>query len=48
MPATRTFSDSATFPLFGAVAAAFAFVVEVVREAVRLRRAMHGRSFDQE
>ena len=48
MPATRTFEDGMSFPLLAMLSAALTFVVEVVRETARLRRAMHVRSFDQD
>lgn len=40
MPATKTFQDTPSVPLFGAVATLFAFVADVIRDALRLRAKM--------
>lgn len=40
MSATKTFHDTPSVPLFAAIAAAFAFVTDVIRDTLRLRAKM--------
>lgn len=48
MSATRIFHDGVSIPAFAAILAAFAFVVDVIRETARLRHRLSASAFEQD